>query len=56
MAGPAGALADDAAVAVPQMQPTQMTQTQATGRVTYSRFLEFIEDVGQRMFRKCLES
>ncbi|CAK8991940.1 unnamed protein product [Durusdinium trenchii] len=42
MAGPSAAVADD--VAVPQSVPQPMTQMQATGRVTYSRFLEFIED------------
>ncbi|CAK9062158.1 unnamed protein product [Durusdinium trenchii] len=42
MAGPSAAVADD--VAVPQSVPQPMTQMQATGRVTYSRFLEFVED------------
>ncbi|CAK9008666.1 ATP-dependent zinc metalloprotease FtsH [Durusdinium trenchii] len=46
MAGPSVAIADD--LAVPQSIPQPMTQmatpTQATGRVTYSRFLEFVED------------
>lgn len=48
MAGPSVAIADD--LAVPQSIPQPMTQmatpTQATGRVTYSRFLEFVEEKG----------
>ena len=46
MAGPSAAVADD--VAVPQSVPQPMTQMQATGRVTYSRFLEFVEEQGCR--------